>query len=537
MNVFLDDTCVTCNKKRDVFRRLYYGDMGVFFNPLLDRGACSDTIFPRLEKIIRGQKSDVFDMLPVTTNYVRTVARLVSGFVWGSGVKMSLTSQGEAEGQETEDANNQQWDDFLKWWREWELDLQCDESMARALAMGYAGIKLVPRGDIIKPKFFSYDEYFADDFGNHYFYEMVEERGEEPDQSEAQPDGDPETDEKDNTAFAQQYVYLMTVYKNGQGKWEMRHQMFEHQKSAVNRLGAERPEMLEEYFPDIQGLDSEGFVKDQYDYLPFVLIKSRHRDDDGKGMSIFQDSLSKVQALIFALTEASIELQENFLSRFTLPMDFFQRDPSTGTKKNLEKLQNIPLIDGAPAPGYIQKELEGPWNVLQGYIDVLKAEIAFELNIPADLLVKNKGGEERVALAKIRQQPFARLVQGYQDVAEHAVTGIIQAYCMMKNIPVFEVEFMWDDVFGEMTLEERMYIKTLLDDGIISMKQFYRMEYPDLTEDQIDDRMDEAKEERDKNQQEQANRLGGIARTQDFTEDVDAITQARQQRDNIRQEP
>ncbi len=412
--------------QRARYARMLQGDFGGFFDSLsagTGTSATTGALFPRLEAMLKAKKADWSTALPTFPNYFRAIANLISDFTIGSGVDFHWRSYGDAEAG------------FQQWWRTHGLDELLLRQLSLTIATGVSGLRLTWHDGQLLPTPLGFANFLPLGSPEHGFDQRSPRVGWVLGASEF----DQFAQQHDLLPVTGAVLYTIT-YQQGPDGYHATHQLTQHATpTASGQSPTLRPDLLPMVDPS-QSLHPDGSEQFFYSHSPVTWLHSPLRDPYGLGQSAFTDIVSEVQTLAFLETVTTIEMQTHFLSKLAVPRSMVSRRAG---RPQLKPMEFLAFEDDGQLPRYIQKDNKF-FTDLWRYMAQLRTDIALETSVPYELLAKDHiTGNERVELARIRTQPFRRLIGKYQRAVRQHIYQLAESYWTQTHgevAPRFRIE-------------------------------------------------------------------------------------------------
>ena len=464
------------------FEKVYFGDFGKFFDSMLGQvtanqirdeisgygeiGDINKSPFPRILQYFLEHQKNWNNSLVVNTNYFNIIANIYKCFVFGEGIR--LMPEEKDEGAKT--AN----DDFLKWWKDEEMDKNLSIIFEKTIATGYSGGRMVQKNGALKFEKVNYENYFPeknvifegfneniiwlywhfpyDKEKYHYFirYEKVE-------------------------AIESNVKIQHFVYEDNGGQF-------------AGTLGKERPDILAKLGGS---LGEDGEEENNFTEIPVFIFNNLTLDPNEFGESSYRDIFAHVQALTLLDTIDFVELQKNFTSKVALGVGHFRRENGQSVENN----SNHFLVgENDQTPKFIQKDPSFFPPLFETMKDFI-SRISTTTTIPEHLLQKVTTGDEKVDLAKFKNAPFEKKVQLYQKRLTEYINDIAKAFYQHAGKDPVNIDVIYPDVF-KLSESEALTSGILeLENGLTTREILIKDLHPNLTNAEVIQRVLDAKKE------------------------------------------
>jgi len=456
------------NFYQEKYTRLYYGELGEFFDMLTNPAqrsmlsistshSITEEVLPRLRAFFERNQKNWQDSNIVFTNYFEAIAEIFSTFAIGKGVEFIFKDN---EG-----------DKFNEFWKDNKMDKVLKKTFEKTLSSGYDGGYLRVEDGKFKYQEIGFQNYYPtstalfgyDDNDINLTWLL----------------------KKDENTYSK-YLYVIN-FKQEENSVVITHKVYNYNEQTG--IGNEVSDAVLRQF-DIDGAIGEGGEQENdYKSIPIVMMENIKQDSEGFGESEFKNIVGQVQDISICETLGSMEFQEFFGSKMAIP-----ESAVTPNKDGTPKMKHADYFivgKNSIAPSYITRQNPDFPNLFQKTTES-KIDISASTKIPVEILDKKSGANEKVELAKIRLQPFVRKVQAQRNAIDEYINGLAEIV-FEGEVPEFEI------VYPPIIDPDMILVKTDMREDVaaelISKKRYLQETYPELDNDAIEDILQEIKDE------------------------------------------
>lgn len=444
--------------------RLFHSDTGTFYDMLTNIVQRSfhgtvltlmEEVLPRLTTYFKKSQKNWQDSNIIFTNYFKIIPEIYSTFAIGDGIKLLV--DGESESDED--------DAFLEFWKDNKMDQELVRVFEEATATGYSGTYLTTEDEKLKFNRVGFESYYPE------ISWLNKVSSSEVNLVWIFSDID-----SSNRTFAYVVNYLQE-----EDSVRITHKVFNYSHS--QGFGQEAPEMISKF--DTKGVLDNGVEENSFKKIPVVMMQAPRKDVVGLGVSVFKDIVGHIQDLSINETISSVELQNHFKSKVSVPESSVTRN-SDGTAQMKDDSYFI-TGKNSESPKYITKD--NPFfQHLYEKISVSKDSIASDTKIPIEILDKERNtGNEGVGLAVIRTKPFTQRIGSLRTEITLWINELAEVIYGEAGQDIKTVEIIYGEIIDTDKFAVKKDLREELNSELISRKKYLRESRPNMTEEEIEE--------------------------------------------------